>query len=363
MPSPCGANDVVELGVARLPTQLLDCLFGTGDEDSRIAGAAWVEFGWNGVACDAAGRFNDFANAESMPVAEVVDEASVRGDIGVERFEGEEVGVGEVGDVDVIADAGAVGGGVVVAVDADRLAATQGDIQDERDEVGFGLVIFAAADAIGTFGGAGDVEIAKGDGAEAVDGVKPLENGFDHQLRFTVGVCRFEARALGDGDGLGLAIDGRGGGKDEAAGTLGDDGLEHGEGGGGVVTEVGAGVDHGFAGFNKSSEMKDRIKGLAFSFCGLENFFNQSTIGEVSFDEFDTGRNHLAASMAEVVKHNRLMTLREEKSGDCASDVSGTAGNQSSHKNTVLPERNWVTVSLLQQATRRGLRCLNKDRR
>jgi hypothetical protein len=54
--------------------------------------------------------------------------------------------------------------------------------------------------------------------------------------------------------------------------------------------------------------------------------------------------------------------LREEKSGDCASDVSGTAGNQSSHKNTVLPEQNWVTVSLLQQATRRGLRCLNKDR-
>jgi hypothetical protein len=61
-----------------------------------------------------------------------------------ERVESEDVGVGEVGYVDVVADAGAVGGGVVVAEDEDLFAASEGDIEDEGDDVGLGLVGFAA---------------------------------------------------------------------------------------------------------------------------------------------------------------------------------------------------------------------------
>ena len=59
--------------------------------------------------------------------------------------EGEQVGLGEVGDVDVVADAGAVGGRVVVAEDGDRLAAALGDLEDERDQVRLGVVALAVA--------------------------------------------------------------------------------------------------------------------------------------------------------------------------------------------------------------------------
>ena len=56
--------------------------------------------------------------------------------------------VGQVGDVDVVADAGAVGGGVVVAVDPDRLAPAQGHVENQRNQVRLGLVRLAAGDAV-----------------------------------------------------------------------------------------------------------------------------------------------------------------------------------------------------------------------
>ena len=60
--------------------------------------------------------------------------------------------VGQVGDVNVVADAGAVGGGVVVAVDADGCAPAESDIENQRNQVRLRLVRFAAGDAFGPSG-------------------------------------------------------------------------------------------------------------------------------------------------------------------------------------------------------------------
>src|ERR1017187_7529233 len=76
VPDPGGANDVVELGVARLPGQFVDGFFGTGDEDGGGAGAARTEFDGDGMAGDAANGVNDFADAETLAVAEVEDEGA-----------------------------------------------------------------------------------------------------------------------------------------------------------------------------------------------------------------------------------------------------------------------------------------------
>ena len=135
VPNPGGADDVVELCVARLPAKLLGGLFGAGNKDRGIAGATGMEFSRDGVTGDAASGFDDFADAESLAVAEVVDEAGLLGGIGIEGPESEDMSFSKVRDVDVVADAGAVGCGVVVAVDAYGLTAAEGDVQDERDEV------------------------------------------------------------------------------------------------------------------------------------------------------------------------------------------------------------------------------------
>ena len=90
-----------------------------------------MDFDRDGVAGHAARRLDDFADAEAAAVAEVEDEAAFVLRRNCQRVQGQQMGIGQVGDVDVIADAGAVGSGVVVAIDADGLAAAEGDIEDE----------------------------------------------------------------------------------------------------------------------------------------------------------------------------------------------------------------------------------------
>ena len=53
------------------------------------------------------------------------------------------MGLGEIDDVDVVADAAAVGRRVVGAVDLDRLLLAEGDLEDIRDQVGLDAVVFA----------------------------------------------------------------------------------------------------------------------------------------------------------------------------------------------------------------------------
>ncbi len=85
--------------------------------------------------------------------------------------------------MDVVADAGAVGGGVVVAEDEDFFAAAEGDIEDEGDDVGLGLVSFAAVGE-----GSGYVEVAERGVAEAVNLIEPAEHVLDEELGFAIGV-------------------------------------------------------------------------------------------------------------------------------------------------------------------------------
>ncbi len=92
------------------------------------------------VPGDLAHGLDDLADREAVAVAEVADEVFARG----RGLEGQQVGVGQVGDVDVVAYAGAVRGRVVVAVDGDRVALALGDLEDEGDQVGLGVVALAA---------------------------------------------------------------------------------------------------------------------------------------------------------------------------------------------------------------------------
>src|SRR5208282_3148132 len=58
VPEPGGADDVVQLSVARLPAEFTNCLCRAGDEDRRIAGAAREDLSRDRMAGDAAGGFD-----------------------------------------------------------------------------------------------------------------------------------------------------------------------------------------------------------------------------------------------------------------------------------------------------------------
>src|SRR6056297_444316 len=156
------AHDVVEVGVRGHPAQLLARPLRGGDQHRWVAGTTRNLVGGDRVAGDPPSRLDHLPDAEPGGVAEVAGQRAVV----VEPFDRPHVRVGEVRHVDVVADRGAVGGGVVGAVHRDAVALTAGDLQHQRDQVGLGVV------ALGPSGrGTGGVEVAQGGGAQPVDPV------------------------------------------------------------------------------------------------------------------------------------------------------------------------------------------------
>ena len=336
MPDPCGADDVVDLGVVGFPVEFGDGFGATGDQEGGVAEAAGFDLDGDGVAGDAANAVDNFFHSEAGAVAEVINEAMVSSAGRFEGLQGENVSVGEVGDVDVVADAGAVVGRVIFAEDFNGGAAAEGDVEDEGDEVRLGFVGFSAGDDTASlstvFRGSGNVEIAERGGAQAVDLVEPVEHVLDEELGLAVGIGWLEGGGFGDRNGLRLAVDGCGGAEDQAPGAGGVNRFQQGKGGGSIVAEVNLGVFHGFAGFDEGGEVEDTIKGSVFIGGPAKKSFDLSAIRDIRFYEFDAGGDLFATGVAEIVDDDDRVTLPGEESRYCTSDITRTAGNHDFHK-------------------------------
>ena len=114
-------------------------------------------------AGDLAAHLDHLADREAGPVAQVVD-AVLAGTGGPQRAQ---VRVGQVGDVDVVPDAGPVRGRVVVAEDLHRPALGRAG-QHVRDEMGLRVVPLAQPPAVRALESARHVEVAQADRAEPV---------------------------------------------------------------------------------------------------------------------------------------------------------------------------------------------------
>src|SRR6267154_3305377 len=112
-------------------------------------------------------------------------------------------------DMDVVANAGAVGRGVIVAENGDVRSVGLNGLQDEGNEMGF---VAAGFSAMG--GCAGDVEIAEGDEVESSILAIVGEDVFKGELGFAVRIDGGLGMVLRNGDGVGLAVNGAGGGED-----------------------------------------------------------------------------------------------------------------------------------------------------
>jgi len=140
MPVPGAPHDVLEIGEAWLPVELKLDLVRAGDEDGWIARTALAFDGRNGMSRHAPGDFEHLAHAETTSVPQVINELFVPR----ERIKGKLMRRSQVDHMDVVSYAGAVGGWVVGSVDLDLLALAQGYLQNQRDQMGFGLMRFTA---------------------------------------------------------------------------------------------------------------------------------------------------------------------------------------------------------------------------
>ena len=257
VPLPGGLEDGVESGELRGPGEFAADFVGAGNEERRIAGAArGVERG-NRFAGDAGGGGDDLADAGAGADAEVVDVRSG----GIERLQDLKMGDGEIVDVDEVADAGAVGSGIVGAVDWDRASGAQRAAQKRGGQMSFRIVVFAVA-----VPGASGVEVTQHGVAQTVDAVKPVEHDFGVKFGLAVGICGTFGCGFGDGSGIGDAENGTTGRKNKFLHAVNEASFDESESGGSIVAEIFCGVLHGFGDFGEGGEMHDRVELI----CGEE---------------------------------------------------------------------------------------------
>lgn len=168
------------------------------------------------------------------------------------------MGLGEVGDVDVVPHTGAVGGGVVLAVDGDGFAPPERDLQHDGDQVGLGVVAFAQARV-----GAGDVEVAQAGRTDAVHARELGQCGVDGGLGGAVGVAGADGGVLADLGGFGFAVDGGGGGEDDACDAVGAHGLQQGQRAADVAVPVALGAGHRFGHHRAGGEVQHGLDSVA----------------------------------------------------------------------------------------------------
>ncbi len=89
--------------------------FLAGDQHCGITGTARAQFARNLAAGDVLRRIDDFQDGEAAAVADVEGFSRNAFDL----LEGTDVGIGDIEHVDVVADAGSVGCGIVRAEDID----------------------------------------------------------------------------------------------------------------------------------------------------------------------------------------------------------------------------------------------------
>ena len=197
---------------AGVPAELGLDPVGRGDQHRRVASPARRRVGADRDAGDLGAHVDDLADREAGPVTEVVDPVLA----GPARGQRPQMSVGQVGDVDVVADAGPVRGGVVVAEDLHPLPGRRRG-QHGGDQVGLRVVPLAEPGAVAGPVRAGHVEVAQADRGEPVEPGELGQRGVHGQLGRAVGVGRAGGVGLGDRRVLRLAVDRGGGGEHDGA--------------------------------------------------------------------------------------------------------------------------------------------------
>ena len=162
VPEPGTLDDGFDGVEPRLPTEELPDLCGIADQLRRITWSPRAFDDWDWVAGNLTSGLNDLANRIAIATAEIKD-------IALFHVEGEPVGVGEIGDVDVVADTGTIRRRVIGAENLHLRLLAEWHLEDVGDDVGFLPVMFAEF-----LRAASGIKIAEANIGEAVLAVLPV---------------------------------------------------------------------------------------------------------------------------------------------------------------------------------------------
>ncbi|MPN16619.1 hypothetical protein SDC9_163964 [bioreactor metagenome] len=113
------------------------------------------------------------------------------------------MGLAKVACIDIIPDAGPVGGGIIISENGYLFSAAQRHLQHDGDQMGF--VIMGLAD-VHLIIGARHVEITKAYVFNPISTVSPVQQFFNGKLGVSVRVGRYGSCLLPDGNFLRFAV-------------------------------------------------------------------------------------------------------------------------------------------------------------
>lgn len=297
-----------------LPTKHAVELVFAGNEYGGVAGAARREFVRDFAAGYFFGGVEDFEDGKAAAVADV---ESFAGD-GFDGFEGAEMGIGDVQNVDVVADASAVGGRIVGAKDFELGNRAKGGVENFGDEVSFDAMGFAAQG-----GSASDIEIAEGGVMKAGVGAIVREDFLEAEFRFAVGIDGILRMVLGDGNSVRLAVSGGRRGKDEFPHAMASYGIEEIDAAGDVGGIKRAGLADGFGDERFAGEMHDGV-----DFVLGKDFLDLCTDTEIGFREDGAGRDGGGVAFLKIIEGDDFVAAGEENFRTNAADVACCSGDE-----------------------------------
>jgi len=214
MPFPSALDNRVEGLELRLPAKFfLDSLRGS-DEPGRVAWSAWFFNRLDFSSSDFAARFDHFSYARTATRAEVVTAAGG-------FAESQNMRVGEIEDVNVIANTGPIRRVVVGAVNFEVRFFTERHLQHSRNEVRLRSMVFAKF-----LGCAGGIEVAQANKFHSMNLVVPAQNFLEREFGFTVGTNGTRLRGFVDWQAIRRTKKGACRRKDDPPHTSRDHGIE-----------------------------------------------------------------------------------------------------------------------------------------
>lgn len=188
---------------ARLPVKQCFGVGGIGVALGNVAGTAFGNAIRDRFAAGRAERLDHIQHAVANAGAQVAGDQVVL----IQRAECGQVALGQIHHVDIVAHAGAIAGGVVVAVDAQFFQLAHCHLGNERHQV-VGDAVRVLTD-LAAFVGAGGIEVAQdGDAPVRLGTVQVAQHVFDVQLARAVGVGGAEREVFANRHAGRVAVDG-----------------------------------------------------------------------------------------------------------------------------------------------------------
>ena len=315
----------------------LPALGGIGVADGDIAGAARPDPMGQGEAVDFLEGLHHVEDRVALARAQVED---LGAGMGHEIVDGGGVALGQVHDMDVVPDAGAVGGGIVVAEDHQLLADAAGGLGDEGHEV-VGNAVGRLADAARGMGAHG-VEVPEEHRGPGGIGLGVVPNDLlTHELGPAVRVGAAHAPGLVEGHGVLRAVDRGGGGEDDLLHVVLPHDFQQGYGGQQVVLIVAEGLLHALAHGLEAREMDGAADVML-----LKDFVESRLIPHVDAIEGHFLPRQLlhplqgfGGAVAEVVHGHHVVAQLQQSEAGVGPDVPGAAGDQYLHNSLLILRR------------------------